>query len=68
MLTSSFVTKNKPLLISAAIFLLVLLFVWIFIALTRIGITPDYAYWNEAGVPLLAVQILAALLVSVGLG
>ncbi len=68
MLKPSFLTKNKSLLIVTAFILLAFLGVWIFIAVTRIGITPDIAFWNEAGVPLLGLQILFALGVSAGLG
>lgn len=65
--TSAFLSKNKPTLIIAATILLVFLGVWLFIALTRIGITPDIAFWNEAGVPLLSLQIVVSLLISLAL-
>ncbi len=35
----------------------VLLLVYAFIAITRIGLIPDKAYWGEPGVPLLAWQL-----------
>ena len=41
-----------------------LLLVFIFIALTRIGLTPDNAYWGEPGVPLMGWQFGLALLVG----
>ncbi|MFZ5857619.1 MAG: hypothetical protein ACOYZ6_12375 [Chloroflexota bacterium] len=61
-------TKNRSFLVAAAFVLLILLGVWIFIAVTGIGITPDVAFWNEAGVPLLGQQILFALVIGAGLG
>ncbi|MBI5935562.1 MAG: glycosyltransferase family 39 protein [Chloroflexi bacterium] len=68
MLKSPFVVNNKKQLIVTALVLLLLLGVWLFITLTKIGITPDVAFWNEAGVPLLGLQVLVALAVSFGLG
>lgn len=68
MLKSPFIVKNRSQFIAAAVALLILLGVWLFIAATKIGITPDIAFWNEAGVPLLGLQVLAALAVSFGLG
>ena len=66
--TSPFLSKNKPTLLAAAALLLGLLGVWAFIAVTKIGVTPDAVYWNEAGVPLLGLQVIAALAASFGLG
>lgn len=39
-----------------------LLFVWLCIALTGLGITPDSAYWGEPGVPMQGWQFVLALL------
>jgi hypothetical protein len=39
-----------------------LLLILIFISLTRLGLTPDPAYWGEPGVPLLGWQLALALL------
>ncbi len=68
MLKSPFLVNNKKQLIATALILLLLLGVWLFVAVTKIGITPDVAFWNEASVPLLGLQVLAALAVSFGLG
>lgn len=68
MLKSPFIVNNKKQLILIAVALLILLGVWLLIAVTRVGITPDVAFWNEAGVPLLGAQVAAALIVSFGLG
>ena len=62
------ISENKPQLITWGVFLLVFLCIWGFVAFTRIGITPDVAYWNEAGVPILGLQVLFSLVVSLVAG
>lgn len=64
----AFILKNKSTFISTAIILLILLCAWGGIAVTGVGITPDIAFWNEAGVPLLGQQILFSLIIGAGLG
>jgi len=64
---SALAAENKSLLRVSAGILVFFLAAWILIALTRVGITPDLAAWNEAGVPLLGLQIHFALLVSLGI-
>ena len=54
----------KPVYISSLIFFCFLLIVFIFISLTRLGITPDPAYWGEPGVAILGWQFAVALLVG----
>ena len=49
---------RKPALIAFAI----LLFVFGFISLTKLGVTPDPAYWGEPGVPIQGWQLGLALL------
>jgi hypothetical protein len=39
-----------------------LLFMLVFISLTRLGVTPDPAYWGEPGVPILGWQFVLALI------
>jgi hypothetical protein len=39
----------------------VLLFLFLFITFTRLGVTPDPAYWGEPGVPMLGWQFALAL-------
>jgi Dolichyl-phosphate-mannose-protein mannosyltransferase len=41
-----------------------LLLLFLFIALTRIGITPDNAYWGEPGIPLMGWQFGLAILMG----
>ncbi len=60
-----FVKSRKAALISAGIGLLILLAVGVLIAITRLGLTPDPAYWGEPGVPVLGWQ--AALVLLAGL-
>jgi hypothetical protein len=43
------------------------LLVWLFIAKTGLGVTPDDRYWNEVGIPLLPEQILISLLGALSL-
>ncbi|MBT4308818.1 MAG: hypothetical protein HOD49_00235 [Anaerolineae bacterium] len=39
--------------------------IWVFIASSGLGISPDDRYWNEAGVPLLNEQVFIALVISI---
>ena len=57
--------QKKFLQISAAVFFL-LIFVWIFIAVSGIGITPDIIGWDAPGAPVLPLQVWAAGLLGVG--
>ncbi|MGB7872883.1 MAG: hypothetical protein WBL25_00760, partial [Anaerolineales bacterium] len=50
----------KPALIAFAI----LLFVFGFIGLTKLGVTPDPAYWGEPGVPIQGWQLGLALILA----
>jgi hypothetical protein len=45
--------SRKPVYLSALFALSLLLFLFLFISLTRLGLTPDPAYWSEPGVPIL---------------
>ena len=51
----------RDVLVPAGIALLVIFAIVGFIGLTRIGLTPDDVYWQEAGVPILFAQILLVL-------
>ena len=53
-------TTRKPALISLAI----LLFVFGFVSITRLGVTPDPAYWGEPGVPIQGWQLGLALILG----
>ncbi|MFZ5880330.1 MAG: glycosyltransferase family 39 protein, partial [Chloroflexota bacterium] len=53
---------HKPTCLSALIALLLLLSVFLLISLTRLGLTPDPAYWGEPGIPVQGWQLVLALL------
>lgn len=53
-------TTRKPALIAFA----TLLFVFGFIGLTKLGLTPDPAYWGEPGVPIQGWQLGLALILG----
>jgi hypothetical protein len=48
----------------ALIAFIILLFAFGFVSLTKLGVTPDPAYWGEPGVPLLGWQLGLALILS----
>jgi hypothetical protein len=52
---------GKPALVAFA----VLLLVFVFVSLTKLGLTPDPAYWGEPGVPLQGWQLGLALIAGV---
>jgi hypothetical protein len=54
--------SRRPLRAVAMAAFCFLLIVLLFIAFTRLGITPDPAYWGEPGVPLLGWQFALALI------
>ena len=51
---------RKPALIT----FIILLFVFGFVSLTKLGVTPDPAYWGEPGVPIQGWQLGLALILS----
>lgn len=57
-------SSYKPVYISSLIFFCFLLIALIFVSLTRLGITPDPAYWGEPGVAILGWQFVVALIVG----
>ncbi len=67
-LVPQLIAENKTEFFSWGIFVLLFLCTWIFVFITRIGITPDKAYWNEAGVPILGFQVVISLIVGFSLG
>ena len=58
------IDKEKIIFRSAIFFLLILIAVWIFIAISGLGIKPDDHFWNVTGVPLLNEQVVIAVLIS----
>ncbi len=55
-------SKRKPVYLSALIAFSLLLFIFLFVAITKIGITPDTAYWGEPGVAILGWQFVLSIL------
>jgi hypothetical protein len=55
---------HRAILRPTGIFLLLLAGLIAFIALTRIGLTPDALYWQGAGIPLLISQVVIASVVG----
>ncbi|MCL4270579.1 MAG: glycosyltransferase family 39 protein [Anaerolineales bacterium] len=47
--------------------LVVLLFVFLFVAITKIGVTPDTAYWGEPGVAIQGWQFVVSILLGFGI-
>ncbi len=55
-------SKRKPVYLSAFIAFSLLFSVFLFIALTKLGITPDTGYWGEPGVALQGWQFILSIL------
>jgi hypothetical protein len=55
-------SKRKPVYICALIVFFILFAIFLFVAITRIGITADQAYWGEPGVAILGWQFAIAIL------
>jgi hypothetical protein len=54
--------KRKPVYFSALIAFCLLLSVLLFVAITKLGITPDTAYWGEPGAAILGWQFVLSIL------
>jgi len=54
----------RPVYRSAAFAFAVLLAVFLFVALTKIGVTPDSAYWGEPGAPILGWHFALSILIG----
>ena len=54
-------SSRKSIYLAALAAFCLLLFLLLFIAHTRLGLTPDPAYWGEPGVPILSWQFALAL-------
>ena len=62
-LNSQNITQYKLLLIPFTSSFILLLSAFAFISYTRLGLTPDPAYWGEPGVPLMGWQLVLALII-----
>lgn len=56
--------QNKPIFLASLSAFCLLLFVLLFVSLTKLGITKDTAYWGEPGVPILGWQFAVAILLG----
>ncbi len=54
--------KRSPIYLSAALAFGCLFFILLFIAITKLGITADTAYWGEPGVAILGWQFILSIL------
>ncbi|MBI5951094.1 MAG: glycosyltransferase family 39 protein [Chloroflexi bacterium] len=54
--------KRKPVYLSSAIVFGILFAIFLFVVVTKLGITPDTAYWGEPGVAILGWQFALSLL------
>lgn len=57
--------SQKSLFISALIAYGVLVTVLLFVSVTKIGVTPDTAYWGEPGVPIQLWHFIIAILIGI---
>jgi hypothetical protein len=61
---SGFVGVHRSFLVPSGIFLFLLALLVAFIALTKIGLTPDAIYWQGPGAPLLISQVIVTWVVG----
>ncbi|MCJ7433824.1 MAG: hypothetical protein MUO77_10090, partial [Anaerolineales bacterium] len=59
------VTQYKSLLIPFISSIILLLSSFAFISYTRLGLTPDPAYWGEPGIPIMGWQLMLALILGI---
>ncbi len=60
--------RQRPGLYAAFLALGSFMVLWLLILLTGIGINPDDRFWNEAGVPVIGLQIFVSLAISLAFG
>jgi len=56
--------ERNSVYVSSLIALLFLLSIFLFVSLTKIGVTPDTAYWGEPGVVIQSWQFILALIIG----
>jgi hypothetical protein len=57
-------SKRKPVYFSAFIAFCILFLIFLFVVITKIGITPDTAYWGEPGVAIIGWQFILSILIG----
>jgi hypothetical protein len=60
-------SKRSPVYLSARFAFFVLLVIFLFVSLTKIGVTPDTAYWGEPAQPMMGWQFILAILIGFAL-
>jgi 4-amino-4-deoxy-L-arabinose transferase-like glycosyltransferase len=63
---SGFFRQHREVLSKTLLVFIVLGLLVLFIAISKVGLTPDVVYWQDAGVPLLLEQVLFAWGIGVG--
>ncbi len=58
------VSKRKPIYLSALAAFCLLFSVFIFVTITKLGITPDTAYWGEPGVAIIGWQFILSIFIG----
>ncbi|MCJ7621922.1 MAG: hypothetical protein MUO76_00340, partial [Anaerolineaceae bacterium] len=61
-----FINKNSNIIYASFFTLIIIGFIWLFIALTKIGIEPSQ-FWEKNGVPILFRQVFFVLLIGIWL-
>lgn len=61
-LNTSELRQRRPICLASLAAFCILFFIFLFIVITRLGITPDKAYWGEPGVAIQSWQFALALL------
>jgi len=59
------IAQYKSIIIPFASFFILLLSVFLFISITRLGLTPDPAYWGEPGIPIMGWQLVIAFVFAI---
>ena len=57
-------SKRKPVYVSALVAFCLLLCIFLFVAITKIGVTVDTAYWGEPGVAIIGWQFVLSILIG----
>ena len=56
--------NRKPVYVSAFFAFCILILIFLFVSLTRLGVTPDTAYWGEPGVAMLGWQFILSIFIG----
>jgi len=56
--------SSKTVFVVAAISFLTCVIIWLLIIFTGAGLIPDSVHWNEVGVPILGIQVIASIILG----